>query len=148
MRLWTVHPFYLDRAGLTAVWREGLLAQKVLSGDTKGYRNHPQLIRFRRHENPLAAIAAYLSHVCEEAERRGFHFNREKIACGITARKIEVSEGQFAYEFEFLKLKMAKRNLRWHKILNRVGQPAAHPLFTIVPGGIEEWEKIRPLENR
>jgi hypothetical protein len=145
MRLWTVHPFYLDRQGLTALWREGLLAQKVLSGGTRGYRSHPQLIRFRRHENPLDAIATYLSCVYKESERRGWHFNREKITGGITSQKIEVSEGQLAYEFEFLKLKMLKRNLPWHKVLCRVGHPKAHPLFTIVPGKIEEWEKIVPL---
>ena len=47
MRIWSLHPQYLDRQGLTAAWREGLLAQKVLTGTTKGYRNHPQLRRFR-----------------------------------------------------------------------------------------------------
>jgi hypothetical protein len=46
MRLWSVHPRYLDRQGLTAAWREALLAQKVLTGTTRGYRNHPQLVRF------------------------------------------------------------------------------------------------------
>ena len=47
MRLWTLHPKYLDRQGLVAVWREGLLAQAVLHSNTKGYKNHPQLDRFR-----------------------------------------------------------------------------------------------------
>lgn len=56
MRLWSVHPKYLDTRGLTACWREGLLARKVLLGQTKGYRNHPQLIRFRNTQNPVAAV--------------------------------------------------------------------------------------------
>jgi len=30
MRLWSIHPKYLDRQGLLAVWRESLLAQSVL----------------------------------------------------------------------------------------------------------------------
>jgi len=33
MRLWTIHPKYLDRQGLLALWREALLAQKVLRRD-------------------------------------------------------------------------------------------------------------------
>jgi hypothetical protein len=51
MRLWSLHPQYLDPAGLVAVWREGLLA-----GQTKGYKHHPQLahltnkVRARRPE--------------------------------------------------------------------------------------------------
>ena len=32
MRLWSLHPCYLDPAGLVAVWREGLLARAVLRG--------------------------------------------------------------------------------------------------------------------
>jgi len=31
MRLWSLHPRYLDAKGLVALWREGLLAQKVLA---------------------------------------------------------------------------------------------------------------------
>jgi len=41
MRLWTLHPKYLDTKGLLAVWREALLAQKAIKGATKAYRNHP-----------------------------------------------------------------------------------------------------------
>jgi hypothetical protein len=33
MRLWSLHPRYLDAKGLQAVWREGLLAKKVLQGN-------------------------------------------------------------------------------------------------------------------
>ena len=36
MRLWSLHPRYLDAKGLVALWREGLLAQAVLKGQTKG----------------------------------------------------------------------------------------------------------------
>lgn len=35
MRLWTLHPKYLDTKGLVALWREALLAQKVLQGKQK-----------------------------------------------------------------------------------------------------------------
>ena len=52
MRLWTLHPRHLDRQGLTGAWREALLAQAVLAGRTRGYREHPQLLRFREHPDP------------------------------------------------------------------------------------------------
>src|SRR5690625_2031239 len=79
MRLWTLHPKYLDRQGLLALWREALLAQQVLQGQTRGYRDHPQLLRFRSQSQPLAALAAYLLEVHAEAVRRGYSFNANKI---------------------------------------------------------------------
>ena len=71
MRLWSVHPLHLDRQGLTACWREALLAQAVLAGRTRGYRAHPQLERFREvletHRKSLLQqrtdIAAQLSEI-------------------------------------------------------------------------------------
>jgi hypothetical protein len=65
MRLWSLHPKYLDAKGLVALWREALLAQAVLRGNTRGYQNHPQLLRFRQQSSPLSAIASYLVSVCE-----------------------------------------------------------------------------------
>ncbi|MDP3663483.1 MAG: pyrimidine dimer DNA glycosylase/endonuclease V [Nitrosomonas sp.] len=87
MRLWSVHPYYLDAKGLVALWREGLLAQKVLQGHTKGYKNHPQLTRFKNTKNPVAAIAAYLGFVVDEAEIRGYHFDRNKITARQCTKK-------------------------------------------------------------
>jgi Pyrimidine dimer DNA glycosylase (EC 3.2.2.17)/DNA-(apurinic or apyrimidinic site) lyase (EC 4.2.99.18) len=60
MRLWSLHPKYLDKLGLLGLWRESLLAQKVLLGKTKGYKNHPQLIRFKKTEDPILYIGTYL----------------------------------------------------------------------------------------
>ena len=79
VRLWTFHPKYLDARGLVALWREGLLARAVLKRQTKGYRHHPQLARFRAHPSPIAAINAYLRMVLVEAEARGYAFDRTKI---------------------------------------------------------------------
>ena len=39
MRLWSIHPKYLDCKGLVALWREALLAKKVLRGKTRKYAN-------------------------------------------------------------------------------------------------------------
>src|SRR5687768_9974601 len=98
MRLWTLHPRYLDPKGLVACWREALLAQKVLSGATRGYRNHPQLLRFRSASDPMAAIAAFLHGIAIEAERRGYKFDIRKIAETRSAEKILETRGQLDYE--------------------------------------------------
>lgn len=82
MRIWSLHPSLLDRRALVACWRETLLAQKVLRGLTRGYTNHPQLIRFRAHPQPLEAVAAYLSGLADEADARGYSFNRALIGGG------------------------------------------------------------------
>jgi hypothetical protein len=111
MRLWSLHPRYLDARGLVALWREALLAQKVLHGDTRGYRKHPQLTRFKQQPDPQAAIAAYLREVQREAERRGYHFDAGKIAPHAPAKIIPVTAGQLAYELTHL---TAKLRLRWH----------------------------------
>lgn len=94
MRLRTVHPRYLDTKGLLAVWREGLLAQKVLRGETGGYKNHPQLIRFKLSADPPAAIAQYLRAIYAEAVNRGYSFNAEKIHPAAFARALTCPRGQ------------------------------------------------------
>ena len=80
MRIWSIHPKYLDSKGLVALWREALLAKNVLEGKTKGYRNHPQLLRFKKAINPVESINYYLVGVYEEAVKKGYQFNKEKTA--------------------------------------------------------------------
>ncbi|HTX89578.1 MAG TPA: pyrimidine dimer DNA glycosylase/endonuclease V [Anaerolineales bacterium] len=145
MRLWSLHPKVLDRQGLLACWRESLLAQKVLRGETRGYRNHPQLLRFRAAPDPLAAIAGYLSALADEAERRGYSFDRAKIGPGRPQRQIPLHRGQLAYEWEHLKRKLARRDPERLDELERIAFPDPHPLFEIVDGGIADWE--RPSGN-
>ena len=79
MRIWSINLGWLDSIGIVALWRESLLARKVLEGNTKGYTNHPQLYRFKSSENPLACIETYLYYVLEEAKKRGFEFDGGKI---------------------------------------------------------------------
>jgi len=141
MRLWSIAPHYLDAKGLVALWREGLLAQKVLLGLTKGYRHHPQLSRFRAASDPVLAIGAYLAEVVNEAERRGYRFDRSKIVkCGRCA-KIDVAQGQLAYEWTHLLEKLQKRAAQDYVRHKAVAAPDAHPAFRVVPGGIEDWER-------
>ena len=142
MRLWTLHPKYLDRAGLVALWREALLAQAVLRGATRGYRRHPQLIRFQNHEKPQAAIAAYLTDVFHEASRRGYRFNPAKAGPCRNVPAIHVTRGQLLYERRHLLAKLALRDVKAHLALCKTDEPDPHPLFRICEGGVESWEKI------
>ncbi|MEA2572623.1 MAG: hypothetical protein QOI24_4624 [Acidobacteriota bacterium] len=144
VRLWSIHPRYLDPVGLVALWRESLLAQAVLRGLTRGYTRHPQLIRFREHAEPHAAIAAYLRSVADEAERRGYSFDRSKIASAATAASIEVADGQLRFEWEHLRAKLRARNPGWHRSIASVKKPLPHPVFAIVRGSIAEWERAKP----
>lgn len=138
MRLWSLHPKYLDRQGLVALWREALLAQAVIAGRTRGYRHHPQLARFLAAPAPKIAIAAYLRCVQEEATRRDYRFDASKIGRGGEVR-LTVARGQLEYEWEHLKAKLARRSPEW---LEEVAgkKLAAHPLFRVVRGGVAEWE--------
>lgn len=143
MRIWTLHPKYLDARGLVALWREGLLAQAVLRGRTRGYVHHPQLVRFRAHRSPVAALAEYLRGVQREAQARGYRFAAGKISRARTPERVPATTGQLAYEWQHLLAKLAVRDPPWRARLEQVRQPEPHPLFTIVPGDVEPWERIR-----
>ena len=142
MRLWTLHPKYLDPRGLAALWREALLAQTVLRGLTKAYTQHPQLIRFRRSRTPVRCVAEYLRVVYEEGKRRGYKFNSSKIARGGRVESLIVSQGQLRYEWLHYLEKVRLRNPKWFHDLVLVKRVVPHPLFKIIPGGIAAWEKI------
>lgn len=144
MRLWSLSPEYLDRQGLLAVWREGLLAKKVLEGKTKGYKNHPQLIRFKNSNNALAYVDSYLFEIYQEAGRRGYKFSIEKIEnLKVLNKKIKVNSGQVIYEFSHLLNKLKIRDIEKYKKLKNIKIPAVSGLFKVVEGDIEDWEKIK-----
>lgn len=140
MRLWSLHPKYLDARSLTAVWREGLLAQKVLLGGTRGYRNHPQLIRFRESRRPVSAIGAYLWAVYDEAAQRGYSFDARKIKSRRFVMRLPVKRGQIKFEWRHLLAKVCARDHAKYRELRMLTRPAPHPLFRISAGGVEEWE--------
>jgi hypothetical protein len=151
VRLWSLHPSYLDRPGLTACWREALLAQAVLAGRTRGYTNHPQLVRFRATRDALGAVSAYLHGVAVEADARGYRFDRSRVLEppdeGV---EVDVSEGQLRYEWDQLRDRMAVRSPAWLAALpalpgpRSAGEPEVlprtHPLFRAVPGPVADWE--------
>jgi hypothetical protein len=129
VRLWSIHPKYLDAKGLVALWRESLLAKKVLEGNTRGYKHHPQLDRFKAQTNPVAYINSYLVGVFDESCRRDYCFDRSKIGRGRARGKIGVSKAELAAEFEHLKGKLKHRDERAYEAAMKVDAPDPHPLF-------------------
>ena len=141
MRLWSIHPRHLDAIGLVAVWREGLLAQKVLLGKTKGYRHHPQLERFRAAANPAGAIGSYLRAIHDESLRRGYRFSGDKIVSRSRPTKITVTRGQLDYEWGHLLKKLKQRSPELYRSERTIASPEPHPLFRVRAGAKAAWER-------
>jgi hypothetical protein len=141
MRLWTLHPKYLDPQGLVALWREALLAQAVLRGETRGYRHHPQLQRFRAQAAARSAINAYLAAVLAEAEARGYAFDRRKVGPVRGRITIRSTTGQLDYEWRHLLRKLEARNPAWYRRWRDIEAPDPHPVFRPGDGPVEPWER-------
>lgn len=140
MRIWSIHPKYLDAKGLVALWREALLAKNVLEGKTKGYKNHPQLNRFKATKNPVHSINQYLKDVFKVAERRNYNFDRSKINWTVTSTKIKVTRGQIKYEVQHLLNKLKIRDKIRYTEIKAIENFDCHPSFKIIEGDIEKWE--------
>jgi hypothetical protein len=142
MRIWSLHPKYLDTKGLVALWRETLLAKHVLEGRTKGYLNHPQLERFKKAIDPLDAIHGYLAGVFKEAQYRQFDFDVSKFRTPSKALVLTVTEGQLTYEFEHLLAKLKVRDPALYKKVMKNKVIETHPLFKVIAGKMESWERV------
>lgn len=140
MRIWSLHPKYLDAKGLVALWRETLLAKHVLQGKTKGYKNHPQLNRFKKTTNPVDSIDHYLSYVLQEARSRDYNFDASKIASSFKRSKLSITEGQMDHETKHLLKKLKIRDPEKFKQLRSIPSPEPHPMFRVKKGEIESWE--------
>jgi hypothetical protein len=141
MRLWTLHPKYLDPQGLVALWREALLAKAVLRGETRGYTQHPQLKRFKAHTSPRLAINAYLAAIHSDATSRGYKFDRTKVGPVRLVTPLSVTSGQISYEWEHLLQKLATRSPALFSHWRNLAMPECHPLFRPCPGPIASWER-------
>lgn len=141
MRLWSLHPRYLDPQGLVALWREALLARAVLRGQTRGYTRHPQLERFKAHSHPRLAINVYLAAVHDEATKRGYAFDRSKLGPVRAVQLIPVNSGQLVHEWTHLQQKLAMRSPAVLAQWGNLAIPACHPLFRRQPGPIASWER-------
>lgn len=144
MRLWSLHPRYLDAKGLVALWRETLLAQAVLAGRTRGYTRHPQLRRFQAVPAPAEQVAAYLRAVHDEAAERGYRFDASRIGPHGVVAPLTVTHGQLAYEWAHLLRKLETRAPELHERWRNVGAPEPHPLFRVIDGEVEAWEVVTP----
>jgi hypothetical protein len=119
-----------------------------LTGATRGYRNHPQLIRFRAQPDPVCAISSYLMGLADEAERRDYHFDSSKILPGKAVSRLEETDGQLHYEWQHLLHKLATRSPATHAQHCDIRVVDAHPLFVIVPGAVRDWEKAVSGDTR
>lgn len=140
MRIWSIHPRYLDAKGLVAVWRETLLAKHVLEGKTKGYKNHPQLNRFKKSNQPIDNINHYLSIIQKEATFRKYNFDNNKVNWKFKVEILTVTDGQLKYEFSHLLHKLKLRDPKKFKELRKLKAIKSHPLFKVIDGDIEDWE--------
>ena len=141
MRLWSIHPKYLDPQGLVALWREALLARAVLRGETRGYRHHPQLERFYGHSSPRLAINAYLALIHDEALARSYEFDRGKIGPVRTVSPIPLATGQLRFEWQHLLRKLSVRNPPVFAQWRSIAKPECHPLFETRSGPVASWER-------
>lgn len=146
MRLWSIHPKYLDVKGLLGLWRESLLAKTVLLGKCKAYYHHPQLYRFLNTCNPIIYINLYLKYIYKESKQRKYSFNKKKIDFfdDINYKKINITNDQLTYELNHLKKKLKKRSIiNFNYLINIHNKNIeANPIFNIINGNIEKWEKI------
>lgn len=144
MRLWSIHPKYLDQKGLVACWREALGAKAALERKVQGYKNHPQLNRFKATKNPVAQINSFLYFLFQEAQERGYKFDSSKIEFGLTliSEKMDVTSGQVNYEFNHLMEKLKQRDPNKYRRLCGIKKIEIHPMFNMKTGSIEAWEKI------
>ena len=148
MRLWTIHPKYLDSSGLIACWRETLLAKHVLKNATKGYKNHPQLIRFKKSPDPVLYINYFLYQIYLESVNRGFNFDKSKVDFKQVSSKLNTTTKQVEYEFNHLQKKLKLRSPDKYTENSKVKKIDVNDIFTVVKGKIEDFEKISLVDSK
>ena len=134
----------MDAKGLVALWRETLLAKHVLEGRTKGYKNHPQLKRFKKSKRPLDAINSYLAVIHQEALSRQYNFDKQKIDWNFRSASLSVTKGQLQYESVHFLSKIKVRDPKKYKELKTLSPFDPHPLFNLIDGDMEDWEIVTP----
>lgn len=142
MRLWSIHPKYLDSKGLVALWRESLLAKKVLEWKTNGYKYHPQLNRFKNNKSTFNQINAYLFEIWQEAKNRGYNFDKQKVNTFVLEDLIPIKSWQIKFEFDHLLKKLKNRNIKKYNEIKHIKNIQENSIFKIVSGKIETWEKL------
>lgn len=153
MRLWSLNPKYLDPLGLSRNYFEGLRGYNTLIGLTKIWKNHSQLIRFKKYD-PIPYLSFYLQNVLEEAIRRDLDWTTQSILKPITndyTQSMSVTEGQIEYEINWLHHKMKNRQKVHQKYIDLLeserNNVELNPIFYKVSGDIEFWEKIKEFNK-
>jgi hypothetical protein len=77
-----------------------------------------------------------------EAVARDYAFDRSKLGRVGVAQRIRTTEGQLQYEWRWLLEKLRQRSPSVYRKHLAVSNPEAHPLFRIVAGPVEDWERV------
>jgi len=151
--------------GESVNWIEGTCPICMTRGKIKTpYYNHPQLIRWK--QKPIESLKNYLYCIYEEAKNRQYNFDVTKINlkhedwicdCPNDECFLTVTKGQLVFEISHLlkKLKIRDRKkylevskeIEWREGANHLyyneNKIKANPIFKIIEGDVESWEKIK-----
>ena len=100
-------------------------------------------VRHRSGQSPPICTGLYA-----ESLARGYCFDAAKISRARYSGLLRVTRGQLDYEWKHLLAKLVMRDLDRHRQLRKIKRPRPHPLFRIIAGSREDWEKGWPLQVR
>ena len=146
MRIWSLHPQYLDQKGLGGQWEEGIIAQNTLFFQEGKYLNYPVLHRVKAHQEPVAWIGMYLNEILKEANvNRGYNYNDQLIKQLKPTLPMPVTRGQLYYEWTLLQGRLQKRDPVKMSLNDGVdiNNIKANPMFYVIDGDIEDWERVK-----
>ena len=146
MRLWSFHPKYLDAVGLSRLINEGISGYKALTGQQKMWQNHPQLTRFKNSRYSKDFLQSYLKCIIMfqlEKKSKEIDWDDCPKSYSFWFNEIKVTEGQLKYEWQHYLKKLQKRNKKLYNELKSIEIPSPHPIFRVVKGDIESWEKVK-----
>ena len=139
-RIWSLHPKYLDGIEIFFLWRNCIMAKKILDGTEKVNRKFPHLARFESSSNPIGAINIYLSEVYKIASTHGKNFKLDKFDDSFKDISLNVTKGQMEYEVELFKKKLRNRSSDTNALIFKIKIIEPNPLFKVVEGNKEAWD--------
>lgn len=150
MRIWSFHPKYLDKQGLSRAINEGIAGNKALRKTGEGYppswEKHSQLERFKTTAIPGIYSQLYLDRLFMiKYNSWMLETNQEPFFDDIENPypKLKVTIGQLKYEWQRYLKKISKRSPKLYEELKSIELPEPHPLFNIIDGDVESWEKVK-----
>lgn len=149
MRMWSFHPKYLDNVGLNRAINESIAGYKALIKTKEGYplawEKHPQLERFKNTLFGNVLLRQYIKYLLDykyalQMKQLGYN---SYIGLFICENFQSVNIQQLKYEWNHYLVKLLKRNKDLYNDLKNIELPDPHPLFKIVNGEIENWERVK-----